>query len=154
MISQRLMKPSDFLSSKAKWSLRISRIYVSMSPPSLSPVTAKSTSLESTARKLAYDPYYLTPIGTTGPCYRSCLLGSKTSLTMHSMISMTASRSFLTESNFHSNALTVCLTCAETISWNFSSSSVWSISFFVAGTLVRFFCSPSRSFDLSLDSPY
>lgn len=103
-----------------------------ISPPSLSPVTAKSTSLESTAKKLAWDPYCLTPIGTIGPCYLSCLLGSKTSFTMLSIISMTASRSFLTESSFHSNALTVCLTWTETISWNFSSSSVCPSPLFTA----------------------
>lgn len=110
MISLRLMNPSDFLSSRWKKSFRISEMWVLMSPPSLSPVTARSTSLESTARKLACEPYCLTPIGIVSPCYLSARFGSKTSLTRLSMMSMTASRSLRTESSFHSKVRTVCLT--------------------------------------------
>ena len=123
IISQRLMNPSDFLSSRWKYSFRISPMWMFISPPSFSPVTARSTSLESTARKLACEPYCLTPTGMVSPCYLSPRLGSNTSLTRLSIISMTASLSFLTESNFHSKVRTVCLTYTETISWNFSSSS-------------------------------
>lgn len=123
--SSRLMYPSEWRVSKLSRKRCICWIIRSMSPANLRPVTAKSTSEESTAKLEAWDPYYLTSTGTWGPHYLwwSYFLTSKTSFTIASMIWITASRSFLTESNRLSKLFTVFLTYALTISWNLSSSS-------------------------------
>ena len=68
------MNPDDFNFTSSLYRRRISRTWLTLSPPIFKPVTAKSTSLESTARKLAWDPYYLSPTGTIIDPYFALIL--------------------------------------------------------------------------------
>ena len=113
-----VMYPCFFKEISSLKRRRISRSCTSLSPPILSPVTAKSTSEESTASELACDPYCLIPTGTI-TCFDLlcdvCCLGSNNYCTIFWMRTMTDSRSLCTDSSLCSKRSTSLWTSRETI---------------------------------------